>query len=436
MNESDPIPPHDDATLPGVPRDPQRIPSRRTGSAPDLGSSKRQSLVLLASSRALRSVAAGFLNVAFPFLILTHLHENVLILGLIYAGGALSTAGLALVLGRLGSRWDVRRSYLLSLALLPVACLLLSRAPDLALAAVASALGGFSATGSLSGGGVGGVAQPLQTAVLSDLTLPRERTRMLSRFGFLSGVAAALGALIVVAVPFDLLFPLGFALSIAAVVLVLPVEVRVHAESRKPTARSKAVIRKFSLTGILNGVSQGLLTPFLIPFFVIVYGITAGQMAIYATGSGLIATFALLLSPWLEARWGFVPSLAYTRAAGAILAILMPFVLLFPVSAAIYLTLPGLRVMAVPTQTSAMMGMVEPADRAEVAGSNQAARVGAGSGATALSGFSLESLPLAVPFVGYAAAVFANIYLYIRLFGWSRRASESGDGTRTPAPDR
>ncbi|EQD58234.1 multidrug ABC transporter, partial [mine drainage metagenome] len=81
----------------------------------------------------------------------------------------------------------------------------------------------------------------------------------------------------------------------------------------RPTTGSRRVIRKFSATGILNGVSQGLITPFLVPFFVLVYHLPAGEMSLYAAASGVSATVALLFSPLLERHWGFVPSLSYTR---------------------------------------------------------------------------------------------------------------------------
>ena len=392
----------------------------------------KRSLALLTTSRVIRSLAAGFLNLAFPYLILTQLHESVTVLGLLYAGGGFSTALLAFSLGRFGSRYHQRWGYFLALSLLPVACLLLSFPGNFVLVALGAALGGFSATGSLAGGGVGGAVQPFQTALVADLVPPLERTRWLSILAFVNGLSSALGALLVAVVPLGRLFPLGLVLSVAALGITIPVEIRQIRRGHRPTTGSRRVIRKFSATGILNGVSQGLITPFLVPFFVLVYHLPAGEMSLYAAASGVSATVALLFSPLLERHWGFVPSLSYTRGTGAVLAVLLPFLRIFPVSVAIYLALPALRVVALPTQTSAMMGMLPPEDRAEGSGANQATRVASAGGATAFSGWAVDNLALSVPFLGYAAAVFGNIFLYVHFFGWSK--TPTGRDRPVPLP--
>jgi len=140
--------------------------------------------------------------------------------------------------------------------------------------------------------------------------------------------------------------------------------------------------------------------------------------------SSLIGTVAILAAPALERRWGFVRAIVSTRLVAAVLAAAMPFTP-FLAALGIYFALPGLRVAALPAQTSAMMGRLPHADRSEGAGTNQAARVGAASGATAIAGYGLENVAVAVPFFGYAAALVTNTYLYLHFFGW--------DGERLPA---
>ncbi len=216
----------------------------------------RRSLAFLTTSRILRSFAAGFLNLAFPYLILTQLHESATVLGLLYAAGGLSTAALAFGFGRFGTRVHQRYGYYLALALLPVACLLLTFPGSFPLVALGAALGGFSATGSLAGGGVGGAVQPFQTAILSDLVPPADRTRWLSVLSFLNGLSAALGALLVAGVSLGELFPVGLALSLGALLLSLPIEIRETRRGHRPASRSRRAIRRFTATGILNGFSQ------------------------------------------------------------------------------------------------------------------------------------------------------------------------------------
>ncbi|EQD28851.1 major facilitator superfamily MFS_1, partial [mine drainage metagenome] len=219
--------------------------------------------------------------------------------------------------GRLGSRTAMRATYLISLALLPVACFILLLPATLPLAAVASILGGFSATGSLAGGGVGGIAMPLQTAILSDLLPASTRTRWFSVFTFAVGFSAAIGAFIAGFGGLDQLFVVALVLSAASVVVAVAVPVRSLPRGRRPSASSRGVIRRFAATGLLNGFSQGLLTPFLIPFFVLIFGIDRSQMATYATASSLVGTLSVLAAPFLEARWGWVIAVVGTRGVAA-----------------------------------------------------------------------------------------------------------------------
>ncbi|MEM0129263.1 MAG: MFS transporter [Thermoplasmata archaeon] len=377
----------------------------------------RRGLVLLFASRISRGIAAGIVTVAFPYLILTDLRAGAFVLGILYAGGALATALLTYSLGRMGSRRALRGTYLTALALLPVACGLLLLPASLPIVFLASIIGGFSATGSLAGGGVGGAAFPLQSAVLSDLTPGSDRTRWFSWFTFGAGISASAGALVAQAGSLTDLFAAALVLSAASVLLAIPVPVRPIARGRAPSARSRAVIYRFTATGILNGVSQGLLTPFLIPFFVVAFGVARPEMAIYTTAGSTAGTFAVLAAPALDRRWGFVRSIVGTRLLSGGMALAMPFVPLAP-ALALYILLPVFRVMALPAQSAALMGNLPGADRSEGAGTNQAARVGAASGATAFSGFALEDVALSVPFLGYAAAVAANAYLYVHFFGW------------------
>ncbi len=383
-------------------------------------------LFLLLGSRVARGFAAGLVNVAFPYLVLTDLHADYFLLGLLYVGGSLSTAILTYLFGRTGTRVNLRATYLIALALLPMACLLLLFRPNLALVALASVLGGFSATGSLAGGGVGGMVMPMQTAILADLTPRRDRTRWFSYFTFLTGASAAVGTLAAGTGTLTEVFLLAFVLALAALFLALPIRIRRVVQGKSPSKKSQEVIRKFTYTGILNGFSQGLLTPFLIPYFILVFGIARPQMSVYSGIAGAAGTVSVLFAPYLDRRWGFVQAIVGTRIVAALLAVSIPFLSLVPALIA-YMALPSFRVAALPAQSSALVSNLPPQDRAEGAGTNQAARVGASSAATAVAGYSLADVAVAIPFVGYAAALAVNSYLYVHFFGWKGSRISTAD---------
>jgi MFS family permease len=375
-----------------------------------------RSLTYLASLRILRSVASGMINVAFPFLVLTELQLGTLLLGVMYAAATVATALLGLGIGIAADLVGRRLSFVVALVLLPLSALLVvvsTSVPSLFLAAV---IGGISATGSLPGGGVGGAAQPIQSILTTELTSRKDRTKYFSLLAFISGIASAAGAYLGGFGGIQDVFAVAAVLG-AASVLLSPLVKMEKSARRSFSLKSGAAIGKFSLTGMLNGLSQGLVTPFLIPFFIVLYSVTRQEMNIFAAVSGLIASFALLLAPRIERRLGFLRGMMATRGFSVALAILMPLVRLFPVSLSIYLLLPATRVMALPVQQAAMMDMVSESERGTAFGINQTTRLVASSGGTYFSGFEFAAVdadPMAIdyPFALYAVVLAFNLGLY------------------------
>ena len=385
-------------------------------SSPEQGTTDARSLTALAALRIFRSVAAGMINVAFPFLVLQELHLGTLLLGAMYSAATVATAALGLGFGVSADMVGRRFSFVTALVLLPVSAFLVvfnTGVPFLFLAAV---VGGISATGSLPGGGVGGAAQPIQSILTTELTSRQDRTRVYSLLAFISGLASAAGAYIGGFAGIREVFAIAAILGAASVALSPFVRTKKEVR-RSPGLRSVGAIGKFSLTGMLNGLSQGLITPFLIPFFIVFYGVTRQEMNVYAAISGLVASFALLLAPRIERKVGFLGGIMATRAASIVLAVIMPIVRTLPVSLGIYFALPATRVMALPVQQAAMMDMVSSDERGAAFGINQTARLASSSGGTYFAGFEFASVdvePAAVdvPFFLYGAVMAANLGLY------------------------
>lgn len=392
------------------------------------------SLSFLTVLRIFRSVAAGFINLMFPFLVLVEIYHNApegsLVLGAIYVAATLASAGLGLAMGWAADTIGRRTAFLIALALLPVSTSILLVSESLPFLYLAAALGGYSATGSLAGGGVGGVAAPIQSALITDLSSRRDRTFLFGVLAFLSGIAAAFGAL-----------GAGFlatrevlvvATVLGTVSTVLGLFLRDRAEPRRgQRIRTGAMIGKFSLTGLLNGVGQGLVTPFLIPFFILVYGVHRDTMGIWATVSGLIAAVSLLFAPFIERSFGFLRSIYLTRGGTILIALAFPLVQIFPVSLALYCIFPSLRVAAVPVQQSAMMDLVGEGERGRALGINQALRLSFSAVGTGFTGFEFQADLIYIPFVLYAVVMGGNLLLYRVFF----QGYESPEMRRRPAAD-
>ena len=372
-------------------------------------------IFLLALFRTSRSIAAGMITIAFPYLVLTTRHYGALKLGLLYTSAALATAAFSLLCGFLTDVWGRGRTLFLAGLMLPVSSGIVCLSSRLPALFVACILGGYSATGSLMGGGVGGAAQPIQNAVIADLTTPENRTSCYSILTFLSGMFAAFGALMARFFEVQELFVAATLISgVGLVALFFLRTEKVRGNIRR--LHSKLVIGKFTITGILNGFTQGLVVPFLIPFFVIVFHVPKSKMGVYAFAGGLLAAVALLAAPQLERRWGFVKSIAVTRGLGTVLVLLLPFCHVYAIAVAIYLVIPALRVTAVPVQQTALTEMVHQDELGRAMGINQVARLGASSGGIMLTGYLFEISEIPLPFCIYVAAMAVNIYLYFRFF--------------------
>jgi MFS family permease len=380
-------------------------------------------ITILGFSRVTRSVAAGMINIAFPYYILTQLHYGAFVMGLIYVSATVATAVLGFLSGITTDVWGKRGTLIIASALLPVSSIMIYFSSSLWVIVPAAMVGGYSATGSLAGGGIGGAVQPIQSAVLAGLAPNEKRTKLFSFFTFLSGVTGALGALLSKAFDVREIFLAATIISALGIPELWYLKV---AEAKGKIGRLKtgSTIGKFTLTGMLNGLSQGLIVPFLIPFFVLVYHLPKSQMSEYAFASGLLGSFAILGAPLLEKYFGFVKSIVFTRGLGTILFVIFPVIRLLPLSVFIYIIGPALRVAALPIQQSELTKRVDDDEMGRALGINQVARLAASSTGTGLSGYLMDTALFELPFFIYGAIMVGNLYLYIRFFGKKRIGAE------------
>jgi MFS family permease len=388
-------------------------------SAAQVPANPGMSLLLLIIFRACRSIAGGMMIVALPYLVLNTLHESSLALGAIYVIGVMSTAVLAVAAGHLSDRWDYKGALLVTGIMVPISAWMVFVNQSFPMLLAASVIGGFAATGSLIGGGVGGAAQPVQSSVIARLSTPANRTRYYSVLAFLSGIAGAGGALLVHYFSIRNTFLVAGIISAAGTGLLLFITIPENTASAAPVTRrqSSQAIRHFSITGALNGLSQGLITPFLIPFFVLVYHLSKSRMAVYTAIGSVLASIALLTAPALERRLGFVRSITFTRALGTVLLILMALWHNLWLGLAIYLISPALRIAALPAQQSAIISRVEGTSMGRALALNQVTRLSASSAAMICTGFLFDISEIEMPFFLYAGVMAVNIYLYYRFFG-------------------
>ncbi|MCY0858858.1 MAG: MFS transporter [Sulfolobaceae archaeon] len=380
-------------------------------------------IYLLMSSRILRSVVAGFLAVIIGLYFLK-IGLNDFQIGILFGIGAFATPLLSFIFSIYADRYGRKLFLLIALAFLPIAILILLFTTNFALLALSSALGGFGIAGGLVGGGVGAVVAPMQTALLAEKSKKEDLTRIYSLFTTFSTYSGAFGALLANIRNYNLLFILGLILSLGSFAVVIPVkEERQRVEHREDNngdekevnKRDMDVIKKFTFTGILNGVSQGLIVPFIPIIFKTFYGLTQAEIGDIVFIGGIVSASVMFLTPMMNEKLGFVKFIISTRMIGAVLVLIFPFLKIPLIAAVDYILFTTFRVFALPAQQALMMVLVSGKRRATASGTNQTARLLPSALSTVLSGFLL-SLAVAIPFALSFFVNVANAFLYYKFF--------------------
>lgn len=373
---------------------------------------------LLLLSRITRSITAGFIATVIGLYFL-YIGLNLVQIGILFGVGAFGSPLIAFLFSIIADVKGRKLTLLITLSFLPISLVILLLTRNFYLLALASALGGFGIAGGLVGGGVGATVAPIQTAILAEKTNNENRTKVYSIFTLASNYAGAFGSLLAHIKDFKELFTIGLILSLISLLVTLPIRTNdvKRGSEEKVEVRNKDidVIRKFTFTGIFNGIAQGLITPFIPVIFNKFYGLTQPEIGNIVFLGGLVSATVMFLTPYFTERLGFVKFIITTRAISSLLVLLFPFIG-SPIFAEIdYVAFTTFRVFALPSQQALMMSLVSERRRATASGINQTARLLPSATATSLSGFLL-TLSLAIPFVSSFAVNMFNLYLYYRFF--------------------
>ncbi len=369
--------------------------------------------------RILRGIAAGTLVVAFPYFVLSSFPHGELLLGVFYAAGTVTSAIAGFAVGSWFDRHPTRILTLIVISLLALGLLMLAVLPrNFAVVLVASALAGVAATGSMAGGGSGGIAAPIQGALVAHLIPDKLRTETYAFLTFIAGFGAAAGVGLSGILAAEPLFLLGVAASFLSLIPIVMLPQKAFMPMPAPIAQeSKMALRNFSITGILNGFSQGLAIPFLIPFLILRFHASVAPLSFAAAVGSIVGSFALLTAPWFDRHFGLVKSMVITRGASIAALLGIVFVPSFPVALALFVIFPALRVAALPVQQRAITNIAGEGNTGTVLGANQGTRLLSAAGGSALAGVLFDHALILFPFLGYALIAGSNLALYRKFFG-------------------
>src|SRR6266849_1131237 len=244
------------------------------------------------------------------------------------------------------------------------------------------------------------------------------RTVALSVYNFLGYAAAALGSVTVGALaayrPLFLIFLAGAAVQCAAYAC-LPREASV--ERRRPEGTrlpSAPLIRRLAALGALDSFAGGFVLQSLVVYFFherYALGLEALGYVFFATQ--ILTAASLLLAARAAARFGLLATMVVSHLVSNVVLILVAFAPTASIAIALLCVRQLLSQMDVPTRQAYLMAIVADHEREAAATTTNVARTVAQAVTPALTGWVMQAVALAAPFVaGGALKIAYDLLLY------------------------
>lgn len=180
--------------------------------------------------------------------------------------------------------------------------------------------------------------------------------------------------------------------------------------------RSMKKISSFAMTRGLIGFGAGLVIPLFSLWFYLRFGVGVSVLGPLFAISNVTLAFAYLASGKLAATIGSVNSLITCQALAIVLLVAIPESPSYAIVAVLYVARNFLMNMSQPLETSFLMSIVEPEERASAS-----AIAGAASNITravspSLGGHFMSSVSLSLPFYLTAALYATSTVLFYNFF--------------------
>jgi MFS family permease len=396
-------------------------------------------------ARGLRAFADGYVSLLLP-LYLLELGYNPFQIGVLATATLLGSGLLTLLVGLHAHRWHYRTLLLAATALMAATGLGFAFTRDfwpLLLIAVAGTLNPSS--GDVS------VFLPLEHAALSRLVDDRQRTAAFARYSLVGTTLAALGSL-AVALPSALARTAGLspraslqamfvlyallAVLIAIVYRGLPPARSVDTSRRTaPLARSKRRVHALAALFSLDAFGGGLIVQSMIALWLYQrFGVSLQWVGTVFFWTGLLTAVSYLVAVRIAARIGLVNTMVYTHIPSSVCLLLMPFMPDLGYVVALLLVRSALSQMDVPTRSSYVMAIVEPAERPAAASVTTVPRSWAAAASPLLAGYLLSVSTFGWPLLAAGGIKIAYDLLLLGFFRNVRPPEEAPsaapDGSR------
>lgn len=350
--------------------------------------------ILLA--RALRDFGEGFVAVLLP-VYLTSLGHTAFEVGVIATTALFGSALLTLLIGAIGTRYDLRTLLLAASLLMIASGIGYAVADEFWLLAVVALVGTINPSA-----GSANVFVPLEHTLLSLEVAPRARTRAFAQYSLVGALAAACGSLaaatpewlealgVDTVVSFKLMFVAYATLGLFSAVVYrgIPRQPTERAgSSRAPLAGSRSIVLKlaalFSIDAFAGGfVVQSLLALWLFERFDL--SLAAASAIFFWMGA--FAALSFPAAAWLGSRIGLVNTMVFTHIPASVCLILAAFAPTLALSVALLIVRALLGQMDVPARSSYVMAVVSEAERPAAASATAVPRSLAAAASPAIAG--------------------------------------------------
>jgi MFS family permease len=361
---------------------------------------RRSVFRLLLVARTIRNAAFGALAVVLA-LVLADRGLDALSIGVILTLALLSGAAFAAATAWLTRRLGSRGTLVAASLTMALAGVLLAVAPSAALVVVAVLLGTVSPTGQ----DVGPFIPIEQALIAGDDAHGGPTMRRFSAYNIVGNTATAFGALLAAAfAPGAVLIAYGVTgVLLAGVYAMLPAEqaARGVAEPVAPKTRPRwGPVEQLTLLFGVDALAGGFVVQsFLAYWFHLRFGTDEHQLGLLLFGANMLATFSLVVAPWLAKRIGLLPTMVFTHLPSNLLLIAVPYMPTYQLAVTVLLARFALSQMDVPSRQAFTMALVAPEERHRAAGLTNAVRPAAAAAAPVLAGLALQNAAFGLPFV-------------------------------------
>lgn len=328
----------------------------------------------LVAARGLRALADGFVSILLPAYLLA-LGLDSFKVGVLATATLLGSAGLALSVGILTSRFGHRRPLLAAAGLM--------MATGCAFAGVEGfwplLLVAFVGTLNPSSGDVS-VFLPLEHSLLAQSVGDRDRTALYVRYSLAGSLMGAAGTLFA-ALPalagewWDVspvrimqgLFLLYAAIGLASGLIYRRIEeprARHNSGPSAPLGPSRAIVFKLAALFCVDSFSGGLIVQSMLALWLFqTFGLSVAAAANLFFWTGICSALSMFAAVPLANRIGLVRTMVFTHLPSSLCLVAIPFVPSLSVVIALLVLRSLLSQMDVPTRNSYVMAVVTPSER-------------------------------------------------------------------------